>query len=125
ADQMLANVPAAPAPAAVEDAVPGVQPAPAPPAHTVRVPWRETSGLISPEVYKASASVVSRIPERLLMSQEDRVYIGLGEDEVKVGDEFTLFRTNDNEKVLDPETGAVLGYHVDFVGWVKVEETAP
>jgi hypothetical protein len=124
ADHMLSNVPAAPAPtAAVEDAVPGMEaPMPAP-ARKVRVSSRETAGLISPEVYDASASVVSRIPERLLLSQEDRVYIGLGEDEVEIGDEFTVFRTN--QKVLDPDTGAVLGYHVDFVGWVKVDETSP
>ena len=120
---MLANVPAAPAPAPIEDAVPGVEPRAAAPARTVKVSARETAGLISPAMYQASASVVSRIPERLLMTQEDRVYIGLGEDEVKVGDEFTLFRSKD--KVIDPDTGALLGYHVDFVGWVKVEETSP
>jgi nucleoid-associated protein YgaU len=123
ADQMLTNVPAAQAPAAIEDAAPGMETPPAAPARMVRVSARETAGLISPEVYKASASVVSRVPERLLMSQEDQVYIGLGEDEVKVGDQFTLFRTE--EKVMDPDTGALLGYHVDFVGWAKVEETSP
>jgi LysM domain len=124
ADRMLANVPAAPAPAApIEDAVPGMEPRAAAPARTVKVAARETTGLISPAMYQASASVVSRVPERLLMTQEDRAYIGLGEGEVKVGDEFTLFRTN--EKVLDPDTGALLGYHVDFLGWVKVEETSP
>jgi LysM domain len=122
ADQMLANVPAAPAPAPAEDAVPGMEVPPVP-ARMVRVTSRETTGLISPETYEASASVVSRVPERLLLTQEDQVYIGLGEDEVKVGDEFTVFRTN--ERVLDPDTGAVLGYHVDFIGWAKVEETSP
>lgn len=122
ADQMLSNVPAAPAPTAeVQDAVPGMETRA--PSRTVRVGSRETAGLISPEVYQASASVVGRVPERLLLTQEDSVYIGLGEDEVKVGDEFTLFRTN--QKVLDPDTGAVLGYHVDFLGWAKVEETSP
>jgi LysM domain len=124
ADQMLSNVPAAPAPAAaIDDAVPGMDtPSPAP-QRTVRVSSRETAGLISPEMYEASASVVSRVPERLLLTQEDQVYIGLGEDEVKVGDEFTVFRTN--QKVVDPDTGALLGYHVDFVGWAKVGETSP
>jgi hypothetical protein len=124
ADQMMANVPAAPAevPAEIEDAVPGME-TPAAPARMVRVSARETAGLISPEVYKSSASVVARVPDRVLLTQEDRLYIGLGEDEVKVGDEFTVFRTN--QKVMDPDTGALLGYHVDFLGWVKVEETSP
>lgn len=123
ADRMLANLPAAPAPAPIEDAVPGMEPRAAAPARTVKVSARETAGLISPAMYQASASVVSRLPERLLMTQEDGVYIGLGEDEVKVGDQFTLFRTN--EKVIDPDTGELLGYHVDFLGWAKVEETSP
>jgi hypothetical protein len=122
---MLSNVPAAPAedaPAAIEDAVPGMESAAAPAAaRTVRVSSRETTGLISPEAYKSAASVVGRVPERMLMSQEDGLYIGLGEGEVEVGDEFTLFRTN--QKVMDPDTGELLGYHVDFLGWVKVEET--
>jgi hypothetical protein len=123
AAQMLSNVPAAPAPAAVEDAVPSMVTPAAAPARTVRVSSREMTGLISPEAFAASASVVSRVPERVLLTQEDGIYIGLGEDEVKVGDEFTMFRTS--EKVLDPDTGAVLGYHVDFLGWAKVEETSP
>jgi hypothetical protein len=100
-----------------------MEPRPPAPARTVKVSARETAGLISPAMYQASASVVSRVPERLLLTQEDSVYVGLGEDEVKVGDEFTLFRTN--EKVLDPDTGELLGYHVDFLGWAKVEETSP
>ena len=28
-----------------------------------------------------------------------------------------MFRTN--EKVMDPDTGALLGYHVEFLGWVQ------
>jgi hypothetical protein len=42
---------------------------------------------------------------------------------VQPGDEFTLFRTN--QKVMDPDTGALLGYHVDILGWVRVEESFP
>jgi hypothetical protein len=126
AEQMMANMPpAAPdeaPPAEIQDAVPGME-MPAAPPRVVRVTGRESAGLISPEVYKASASVVARVPDRVLMTQEDRLYIGLGEDEVKAGDEFTVFRTN--QKVMDPDTGALLGYHVEFLGWVKVEETSP
>jgi hypothetical protein len=126
AAQLMANgPPAAPSeevPAEIEDAVPGMAETPAAP-RMVRVSSRETAGLISPEMYKSSASVVSRVPDRVLLAQEDGLYIGLGEDEVKVGDEFTVFRTN--QPVTDPDTGALLGYHVDFLGWVKVEETSP
>jgi len=129
ADAMLANRPQEPAaidpPAAMEDAVPGMEPAPMlpAPARIVKVSARETTGLISPQVYESAASVVERDVDRMMMSQEDGLFIGLGEAEVQPGDEFTLFRTN--QKVMDPDTGALLGYHVDILGWVRVEETYP
>lgn len=127
AEAMLANEPMEPAsmaPAAMEDAVPGLEEAlPASPARTVKISAIETTGLISPQVYEAAASVVSGGEERLMLSQEDNLYIGLGESEVQAGDEFALFRTN--QKVLDPDTGALLGYHVDILGWVRVEEAFP
>jgi hypothetical protein len=55
-----------------------------------------------------------------MISQEDRVYISLGVGDVVEGDEFTVFRVG--SKVFDPETSRMLGYHVEFLGWVKVLE---
>jgi len=81
------------------------------------------AGLVTPAQVDAAASIVGQVPERILMTQEDEVYIGLGESEVERGDEFTIFR--EHEKVFDPDTGALLGYHVEFTGWVRVEETFP
>jgi nucleoid-associated protein YgaU len=86
----------------------------------VRVSSRETTGLVSAEQLEAAASIVDAVPERLMLSQGDRVYIGLGEDAVSVGDEFTVFRTQ--EKVIDPDTNRLLGYHVNMLGWVEVQE---
>ena len=128
AEAMLANQPVLPAdmaPAAMEDAVPGMEEAllPAAPGRTVKVSPLETTGLISPEIYEAAASVVARGEERVMLSQEDDLYIGLGESEVQPGDEFTIFRTN--QKVMDPDTGALLGYHVDILGWARIEEAHP
>lgn len=88
-----------------------------------RVSSRESAGLITPEQYEASTSIVDRVPERVLMSQEDQVYIGLGEGEIEAGDQLTIFRTN--VKVFDPDTGALLGYHVEILGWLEVIETYP
>lgn len=134
AEALLANVPEAPAeaePAAPEEPVtlaeepePFEAPLSAPAeARSYRVSARESAGLISPEQMTSSASIVGSVPDRVLLSQEDRIYIGLGEAEVEPGDEFTMFRTN--EKVFDPDTGALLGYHVDILGWVQVDETFP
>jgi nucleoid-associated protein YgaU len=90
-------------------------------SNIVRVSSRETTGLVSADQLEAAASIVDAVPERVLLSQGDRVYIGLGEQEASVGDQFTIFRTQ--EKVFDPDTNRLLGYHVKLLGWVEVEET--
>jgi hypothetical protein len=126
---LLSNLPPGqPAePAAAQEVYPAApEPAPAAtpaePAH-VHVSARESTGLLTAEEYEAAASIVGRVPERVLMSQEDQVYLGIGEGGVKKGDELTIFRTR--EKVYDPDTGRLLGYHVEFLGYVEVTETTP
>jgi nucleoid-associated protein YgaU len=90
-------------------------------SRTVRVSSRETTGLISADQLAAAASIVDSVSERLMLSQGDEVYIGLGDQGASVGDQFTIFRTQ--EKVYDPDTNRLLGYHVTLLGWVEVEET--
>jgi hypothetical protein len=126
ADAFLAGGP--PVPAAAEE--PAWEPEPAPPViaqpidrGSVRIAGREVVGLITEQQLEAAASIVGRIPERVLLSQEDDVYVGLGEADVDAGDQLTVFRTH--EKVFDPDTGVLLGYHVEFLGWLEVEETFP
>lgn len=129
AARLLSNQPPEPAAPEVTQEAPKPEtkePAPVP-AETDRgsviVSSRESSGLITPSQLDAAASIVGRVPERVLVAQEDDVYIGLGEGDVSVGDQLTVFRTE--EKVFDPDTGMLLGYHVDILGWVEVEETYP
>jgi hypothetical protein len=55
-----------------------------------------------------------------MLSQGDQVYIGIGDPDVSVGDQFSVFRMR--EKVFDPDTNRLLGYHVDMLGWVEVIE---
>ena len=81
---------------------------------------REMVGLIGADTVEASASIVSAAVPRVMLSQGDRVWVGLGEDEVEAGDQFTIFRVQ--EKVYDPETGRMLGYHVHILGWVEILE---
>jgi hypothetical protein len=129
---MLANLPSEPA--ATGDLAldtPAPEPMEQPPAMVAepaergsyRVSSREMAGLITPDQLDAAASIVGRVPERTLLTQEDDVFIGLGEGEASVGDQFTVFRTH--EKVFDPDSGVLLGYHVEFLGWVEVMETSP
>ncbi len=55
---------------------------------------------------------------RAFLTQGDEVYLDLGEGEVSLGAQFAIFREID--KIRDLETGAVLGYHFDELGWLKV-----
>jgi nucleoid-associated protein YgaU len=88
-----------------------------------RVSSLESVGLVASQDLESAMSIVDAIPERVMLSQGDRVYIGLGEGDIEVGDEFAVFRTED--RVLDPDTGRLLGYHVEVLGWIEVEETHP
>lgn len=58
-------------------------------------------------------------PEReKMLSANRRAYVGLGEGQVEVGDRFSIIR--EAEKVRDPETNKLLGYHVDKLGWLEI-----
>jgi hypothetical protein len=87
---------------------------------TRRVSLREWVGLISSEELEGAASIVRRIPNQVMLAQMDRVYIGLGEGEVQVGDQFDIIR--DTEKVFDPDSSRVLGHHVVTLGWLEVRD---
>jgi hypothetical protein len=67
---------------------------------------------------EAAASILTNVEPRIMISQQDRVYVGLGAGDVVEGDEFTVFRVQ--EKVFDPGSGELLGYHVNFLGWIEV-----
>ncbi|HEY5658095.1 MAG TPA: LysM peptidoglycan-binding domain-containing protein [Myxococcota bacterium] len=135
AEALLANRPMEPAAAedfavAVQEPELPVEPevAPAIPVvpeerMTQDVSNRESAGLISQRQLDSAASIVGSDAVRVLMSQEDAVFIGLGEGEVEVGDQFTIFRTH--EQVFDPDTGALLGYHVEVLGWLEIESVYP
>jgi hypothetical protein len=48
------------------------------------------------------------------------VYIGLGEGDTQIGDQFTIFDVV--EEVRDVETNRILGHHVSNLGWIEVTE---
>jgi hypothetical protein len=87
---------------------------------TRRVSVREWVSLVSTEKIDAAASIVKRVPTQLLLSQLDRVYIGLGDGDVEVGDQFEIVRQQ--ERVVDPATKRFLGHHVITKGWLEVVE---
>jgi hypothetical protein len=122
AERMLAGHPAEQAPEPEVADVPRV-PTTAPEERLFhRESAEETVGLVTEETLESAASIVSAVPKRVLLGSGDRVYIGLGRDDAAKGDRFTIFRTR--EKVFDPDTGRMLGWHVDFLGWLEVIEPA-
>jgi hypothetical protein len=126
ADALLAGSPAAPEPSPFEDIEPpdagdgGTPPFLAAEPRTQRVSQLESAGFVTAEAYESSASIVDGVPEKVMLSQGDRVYIGLGAGDVRPGDQYTVFRKQ--ERVFDPDTGRLLGYHVDVLGWLEVQE---
>ncbi len=104
----LARLPAAAAP------TPSERPS------SVVVASRESAGLVSVEEFEGAASIVDAAIDKTLLSQGDQVYVGLGEGDAQRGDEFTVFRVR--ERVFDPDTGRMLGYHVDILGWLEITE---
>jgi hypothetical protein len=128
AARLLAGQPAAPeaegAPLApeTEPAAPQAA-AEAPAAQLLHVASQEHVGLVTPEALEAAGSIVSAVPNRVMLSQHDGVFVGLPEGDTAKGDQFTIFRVR--EKVFDPETGRLLGHHVEILGWAEVERTHP
>ncbi|TDJ16268.1 MAG: LysM peptidoglycan-binding domain-containing protein [Deltaproteobacteria bacterium] len=84
------------------------------------VPDREVVGLLEIEQIEAAGTIVSAVQDKMMLSHMDHIYISRGEGETEIGDQYTIFQTK--EKVYDPETGDLLGYHVEFHGWAEVVE---
>jgi hypothetical protein len=115
AEALLAGQPAPQLPASLEEA--GGETAPPPRTYPVGI---EALGLVTPEQLEGAASLVESPHERVWLAEHDTVFLGLGQGEVKAGDQFTVFKAT--EKVIHPETGALIGHHVDVLGWVEVKE---
>ncbi len=125
AEALLAGSPAAPDTSpfeTMEPPAPDQGPAPvlAAEPRTERVSLLESAGFVTAEDYEASASIVDGVPDKVMLSQGDEVYLGLGAGDARPGDRYTVFRKR--ERVFDPDTGRLLGYHVDVLGWIEVEE---
>lgn len=95
-------------------------PEPTPAGRQITVSMREAMGFVTTEQMQAASSILDSPVERTLLTDGDRVYIGLGEGDVQVGDRFTIF--DDVEMVYDVGSTRVLGHHVDVLGWLEVKQ---
>lgn len=85
---------------------------------TLRLSQRGDFGYVSDESFKGASSIVGSPSVRTWLAGGDLVYLGLGEGEVELGQEFTIFR--DAEPIYDVETGIRIGYHINVLGWARV-----
>jgi hypothetical protein len=86
----------------------------------VTVSRLETVGFISAEDLAGASSIVESPSERTYLSEGDKVFLGMGEGDVEVGDQFSVFQVI--TEVRDIETNRVLGSHVENLGWIVVRE---
>ncbi len=86
----------------------------------VTVSRRDAMGFVSADDMAGSSTVVDSSVERTFLAAGDSVVLGMGEGDVEVGDQFTIFQTI--EEVRDVESNRVLGHHVDILGWLEVKE---
>lgn len=82
---------------------------------------RQTAGFVTTEDLDGAASIVDSVEhERTWLSDNTSVLIGLGSADVAVGDQFDIFRSE--EEVRDPETEDPVGYLTEELGWLEVTD---
>lgn len=101
-------------------AIPGQEPTAMATGRSVTVARRDAYGFVSADDLTGASSIVGSDAERTYLSGGDEVFLGVGEGDVEVGDQFTVFEVV--EEVRDVETNRVLGHHVEVLGWVEVRE---
>jgi len=84
----------------------------------ITIARRDSFGFVSSDALNGASSIVESESERTFLSAGDRVYLGMGEGDAEVGDQFTIFQVV--EEVRDVETNRLLGHHVENLGWVEV-----
>ncbi len=86
----------------------------------ITVARRESMGFVSSDQLDGASTIVDSPVERFFLAAGDDVILGIGEGDVEIGDQFTIFSVI--EEVRDPENFLLLGHHIDPLGWIEVTE---
>lgn len=80
------------------------------------------AGFITPDEWEHMGTIINSEPPRIMLGKENTLaYINVGtEDNVAVGDTFTVFKTS--KPMLHPVTGKRIGYKVAILGELEVHE---
>jgi hypothetical protein len=76
--------------------------------------------IVSSDVLDSAGEIVDSSSQRVYLTQKDEVYLALGEGEVEVGDQFTIFRHV--RQIRDPKNRRLIGHHIDELGWLVIRE---
>lgn len=82
------------------------------------IPRQQDATFATKETMADASSIADAPTIRTYLTQGDVVYLALGEGEIEIGDQFTIFR--EVEAIRDLSTNAVLGYHLSPLGWLRV-----
>jgi len=104
------------------EALPSLEPTPSTmeTGSSLTIPPEQSGNLVTVDVLEAAATIIDSPTLRVMLTQGDEVYVGLGEGEVTPGDEFAIFR--ESREIRDPETRALLGHHIEQIGWLRIDE---
>ncbi len=83
----------------------------------------QSTGFVSVDELEGAAAVMNFPSPRTWFTDHDKIVIGLGEGETEVGRQYDILRTA--ERVADPATGILFGYHTEYLGWLEVTEVHP
>ncbi len=101
-------------------AIPGQEPTAMTAGRQVTVASRHAYGFVSTDDLAGASTIVDSPSERTFLSAGDKVYLGLGEGDTEIGDQFMIFRVTD--EVRDFQTNRIIGHHVENLGWAEVRE---
>jgi len=101
-------------------AVPGQASDSMAPGWQVTISRRNAMGFVSADDLAGASTLVGSPVERINLAEGDPVVVGMGEGDVEMGDQFTIFQVV--EEVRDVETNRILGHHVDVLGWLDIRE---
>ena len=113
APQGPAAAAAAPAALAETDAMPTTRS-----LGSYHYPEIDSTGFVTREQYEGAGTILDSALPRKWLDQESEVVIGFGAGEVKVGDQFDIFRTE--ARVTDLDRGLRYGYATKQLGWLEV-----
>ena len=90
------------------------------PGRTITIARRDSYGFVTADALAGASSVVDSPSIRTFLAEGDAVFVGVGEGDTEIGDQFMIFEVID--EVRDVETNRLLGHHVENLGWLEIKE---